>query len=55
MQLLKRMEQALTIATEQLVHTQSIHSKLQAQVVKDVLLAHLKPVLVPFYFHYFLA
>lgn len=46
MQLLKRMEQTLTIATEQLVHTQSVYSKLQAQVVKDVLLAHLKPALL---------
>ncbi|XP_024861443.1 coiled-coil domain-containing protein 146 [Kryptolebias marmoratus] len=32
MQVLKRTEQALTVATEQLVHTQSVYSKLQAQL-----------------------
>ena len=38
MQALKRMEHALTTASEQLKHTQSIYSDLQAQVTSRLFL-----------------
>lgn len=42
MQALKRMEHALTMATEQLEHMQSIYNELQAKVICGLLLSMTK-------------